>query len=76
MECNDSDRLASDKTECEIEITPEMIEAGAGFLRASLEGCFPYSSNYPEFAAAEVFRAMVRLHPNPALLRQEHGKTE
>jgi hypothetical protein len=50
------DPTGSDKTECEIEITPEMIAAGAAELAAS----DPRFQGYEDIAE-EVFLAMWRL---------------
>lgn len=64
MKRYDSDGQASAENEEEIEVTKEMIEAGADYLRCSFEESFPFSNDYAERAAVQVFQVMARHHPN------------
>ena len=47
----------------EIEITPEMVEAGAGSIWASLSDVIPYGQSSARVLAAEVYEAMRAVRP-------------
>jgi len=44
--------------ETEIEVTPEMIEAGAEVIYRCFDGAIPYGSSFGERVAALVYQAM------------------
>lgn len=50
--------MEKDDTETEIEITPEMIEAGADIIWRAFGDVLPYGSELGRVTAAEVFEAM------------------
>ena len=52
--------------ETEIEITPEMIEAGAEVIFRSFDGVIPYGSSYGERVAVSVFLAMRKASGSPS----------
>ena len=54
----DSDKPAGDRPANEIEVTPEMIEAGARVLWERFDMAITFGSQTGRDVAAEVFRAM------------------